>query len=75
MVKICRSNAWKESWGRIIKWETDIPIKYEYDTKEKFKTYYQKKAWYEFFLPNISSKAELQDRLEKLLAWVNSNII
>lgn len=69
------ANAWKESWGRIIKWETDIPIKYEYDTKEKFKTYYQKKAWYEFFLPNISSKAELQDHLGKLLAWVDSNII
>ena len=69
------ANAWKEPWGRIIKWETDIPIKYEYDAKKKFKTYYQKKAQYEFFLPNVTSKAELQDHLGKLLAWVDSNII
>ena len=69
------ANAWKEPWGRIIKRETDIPIKYEYDATKKFKTYYQKKAQYEFFLPNVTSKAELQDHLEKLLAWVDSNII
>lgn len=68
------ANAWKEPWGRIIRWEADIPIKYEYDEEMKFKTSYQKKARYEFFLPNVTSKAELQDHLEKLLAWVNSNI-
>lgn len=54
------TNAWKEPWGKVIKWETDIPIK---------------KARYDFFLPNISSKAELQDHLEKLLVWVDNNIV
>jgi hypothetical protein len=51
------ANAWKETWGRIIKWET-----------------YEKKAKYEFFVPNVTSKAELQNRLENLLAWVDDNI-
>ena len=42
--------------------------------KKQFQTSYQKKARYEFFIPNVASKAELQDRLEKLLAWVDINI-
>jgi hypothetical protein len=69
------ANAWNKPWGEIIKWEADIPIITEYDAKRKFKTTYQKKAHYEFFIPNVTSKAELQDRLEKLLAWMNDNII
>jgi hypothetical protein len=68
------ANAWNEPWGKIIKRETDIPIMNKYDAKMKVKTTYQKKAHYEFFIPNVTSKAELQDRLEKLLAWVDSNI-
>ena len=69
------ANAWKEPWGRIIKWEADIPIKFDYNTEKKYRTYYQKKARYEFFIPNVTSKAELQDLLKKLLVWVDSNII
>lgn len=68
------ANALDEPWGKIIKWETDIPIKYEYNATKKFKISYQKKARYEFFLPNVTSKAELLDHLEKLLVWVDSNI-
>jgi len=69
------ANEWNELWGKVMKWETDIPIKYEYDAVKKFKISYQKKAQYEFFLPNISSKVELQDRLGKLVAWTGINII
>ena len=70
------ANAWKETWGRIIKWEANIPevhIEMVHD-KKQFQTSYQKKAKYEFFIPNVTSKAELQERLEKLLAWVDDNI-
>lgn len=52
------ANEMKESWGKVMKWE-----KYS-GTKEK----------YEFFMPNVSSKEELKDRLEKLLDWVENNI-
>jgi hypothetical protein len=70
------ANAWNEPWGKIIKCETDIPevreeIKHG---KKHWRTSYQKKARYEFFIPNVTSRAELQDRLEKLLAWADSNI-
>lgn len=71
------SNAWKEPWGRVIRWETDIPSVHLEMVRgdKKFRTSYRKKALYEFFVPNVASKAELQDRLEKLLVWINSNII
>jgi len=69
------ANAWNESWGKIIKWEAAVPIESEYDPQRKYKITYQKKARYEFFVPNVTSKAELQDRLEKLQAWMNNNII
>ena len=52
------ANEMKESWGKVIKWE-----KYS-GTEEK----------YEFFMPNVSSKEELKDRLEKLLEWVEKNV-
>lgn len=68
------ANALDEPWGRIIKWEADIPIITEYDAKRKFKTTYQKKAHYEFFISNVTSKAELTERLEKLLTWVCDNL-
>lgn len=70
------ANEWNEQWGRVIKWEADIPkvhLEIVHDHTQ-FVTSYQKKARYEFFLPNVSSKDELQDHLEKLLAWADSNI-
>jgi len=52
------ANEMKESWGEVIKWE-------EYSgTKEK----------YEFFMPNVSSKEELRDRLEQLFEWIRKNV-
>jgi len=51
-------NEMNESWGKVIIWDEYSGI------KEK----------YEFFIQNISSKEELKDRLEKLLAWVEINI-
>jgi hypothetical protein len=70
------ANAWQEPWGRIIKWEAPIPKVHEkmVHGKKQFQTFHQKKTRYEFFVPSVTSKAELQDRLEKLLAWVDSNI-
>lgn len=52
------ANEMKESWGKVIKWED----------------YLKRKEKYEFFMPNVSSKEELKDRLEKLLGWVENNI-
>lgn len=52
------SNEMKESWGKVIKWEEYL------GAKEKC----------EFFMPNVSSKEELKDRLEKLLEWVEKNV-
>jgi hypothetical protein len=68
------SNAWKEPWGRIIKWESNIPEVHIENDEEQQPTSYQKKTRYEFFVPCVTSKAELEDRLEKVLAWVDSNI-
>ena len=69
------ANAWKEPWGKIIKWEADNPEvnKKMIRGKIKFLTSYKKKAKYEFFLPDVSSKEELKDRIEKLLSWVANN--
>lgn len=69
------ANAWNEPWGKIIKREEQIPMIIQDDATRKFQTTYQKKAKYEFFIDNVTSKAELQDRLEKLLTWMNDNII
>ena len=55
------ANEWKESWGNVTYWEDD------YGEKIKPK--------YEFFLDNVSSEAELMERLEKLLSWININVI
>ena len=52
------ANEMKESWGKVIKWEK----------------YLKAKEKYEFFIPNVSSKEELKDRLEKLLGWVEKNV-
>jgi hypothetical protein len=70
------ANAWQEPWGKIIKWEEknlEVGEKIKRGKKQLL-TSYLKKASYEFFVPNLTSTAELQERLEKLLAWVDSNI-
>lgn len=52
------ANEMKESWGKVIKWE-------EYrGTTETC----------EFFMPNVSSKEELKDRLEQLFEWIRKNL-
>lgn len=59
------ANEWRLDWGRVMKWEDTIPNyvgnKMIYETKTKF----------EFFLPELSSKGELLERLNKLLDWVD----
>jgi len=62
------ANEWTEPWGKAIKWEDSVP------QLDGDKMSYIKKAKYEFFLPNVASKAELKERLEQLLLWVDSNI-
>jgi len=62
------ANEWSEPWGRVMKWEGTVLH------LNGNKMAYLKKAKYEFFLPNVTSKAELKERLEKLLAWVDANI-
>jgi len=62
------ANEWMEPWGKVIKWEDPVP------QIDGYKTTYIKKAKYEFFLPNVASKAELKERLEQLLLWVDNNI-
>lgn len=62
------ANEWSEPWGRVMKWEDTVPH------LNGNKMAYLKKARYEFFLPNVTSKAEFKDRLEKLLAWIDANI-
>lgn len=52
------ANEIKESWGKVMKWED----------------YFGAKEKYEFFMPNVSSKEELKDRLEELLEWIRKNL-
>jgi len=33
-----------------------------------------KRTKYEFFLPNVSSEAELRDRIQKLLLWIKDKV-
>lgn len=62
------ANEWMEPWGKVIKWEDSVP------QLDSDKISCIKKAKYEFFLPNVASKAELKEQLEQLLLWVDSNI-
>lgn len=62
------ANEWNEPWGKVMKWEDTVP------SMVNDRLVYDKKAKYEFFLPNVSSKAELKERLENLLSWVDNNI-
>jgi len=48
-------NNWNESWGKIAKW----------------KSFYPERSFYEFFIPNVASKAALVDSLSNLVSWVN----
>ena len=63
------TNGWKLDWGRVMKWEGRelkwIGKRSIYETKAKF----------EFFLPDVTSKEELQERLSKLLGWIDENVI
>ncbi len=63
------ANQWKEPWGEIIKWEDSVPR-----TVNKGRLEFVKSEKYEFFLPNLSSKAEFADRLGHLLSWVDANV-
>lgn len=62
------ANEWKLDWGRVMKWEDTVPrlvgSRMVYENKNKF----------EFFLPDVTSKGELQERLGKLLSWVDENL-
>lgn len=63
------ANEWNESWGKIIKWAAEIP------QWVKGKTIYSEQAYYEFFLSNVTSKAELTERIAELLSWVDTHVI
>lgn len=62
------ANEWKPDWGRVMKWEDTAR------TYVRSKVMNEDKAKYEFFLPDVSSKDELQERLGKLLIWVDENV-
>ena len=62
------ANEWKLPWGKVMKWEGTLPTLYE------GKATYRTNTKYEFFLPDMSSKAELSERLCKLLVWVDENL-
>ena len=51
-------NEMKESWGKVIKWGD----------------YMGEKEAHELFIPNISSKEELRNRLEQLFDWIEKNL-
>jgi len=50
-------NSWDEPWGKIAKW----------------KSLYPHKSFYEFFIPAVTSRADLLDRLSNLVSWVNTH--
>jgi hypothetical protein len=60
------ANQWKETWGKVMKWEDDC-----LDANGQW----SKRAKCEFFLPDVFSQAELKDRFEKLLTWVDTNLV
>jgi hypothetical protein len=53
------TNEIRESWGKVIKWKD-----YFFRGTEK----------HEFFMPNVSSKEELKERLVQLIDWAKKNI-
>ena len=63
------ANAWKVGWGTIMKWEGN---KLKWVGNESI---YEDEVKFEFFLPDVISKEELQERLGKLLGWVDENVI
>jgi len=60
------TNEWNEPWGKVMKWQ---------DTHRDPDRVLRERVKYEFFLPNVRSKAALRDRLEKLLTWVDTNLV
>lgn len=63
------ANEWNLPWGRVMKWEDIVP------QMNRNKTTYSTRVKYEFFVPNVSSKGEMKERFENLLAWVDANIV
>jgi|GEM_PF-3880214 len=62
------ANEWNELWGRVIKWEGDVLQL----VGSAF--HHTKKSKYEFFLSDVTSKAELKERVKKLIDWSDTNI-
>jgi len=51
-------NEIRESWGKVMKWREYVGTKEEQ----------------EFFMPNVSSKEELKERLMQLIEWAKKNM-
>jgi hypothetical protein len=62
------ANEIKLDWGKVMKWEDAIP-RYIGD-----KAVYETKTKYEFFLEEMISKEDLQERISNLLSWVDENL-
>ena len=62
------ANEWTLDWGRVMKWEGTVRI----NIRDKIT--HENRTKYEFFLPNVASKDELQERLDGLLRWVDENL-
>lgn len=52
------ANEINETWGKIVKWQQ----------------YFFKSYKYAFFIPNVSSREELRERLMQLFEWAEKNI-
>jgi hypothetical protein len=50
-------NNWSESWGKIVKWNLLYPDR----------------SFYEFFIPDVTSKVVMMDRLSNLISWVDKH--
>jgi hypothetical protein len=48
-------NSWSESWGKIVKWNLPYP----------------ERSFYEFFIPDVTSKVDLLERMSNLISWVD----
>ena len=58
------ANEWKLDWGKVMKWE-NIFQRHRNEPGTK----------YEFFLPEIISQDDMQERLNRLLGWTDKNPI
>ena len=60
------TNEIKESWGKVMIWKEHVG--------GKWKEYVEEKEKHEFFMPNLSSEEELEERLMQLIEWAKKNI-